>query len=588
MEPVRNGTSLAIADGQVTERKLVTITVDGREVEVDASKSLLEALREVGVSIPTLCHRTGIHPAGACRLCVVEVEGARALAASCTQPVYAGMRVRTQSPRVRAARKVVLELTLANHPDDCLYCQRNADCELRELAAEYKIERRFRGQRRQALCDVTSDALVRDPEKCILCLRCVNVCDEVQSVACITPLKRGFDTTIGVAFGEGLGDSECINCGQCSRVCPTGALVEKDVLDPVYAALADPTLQVVAQIAPAVRVSVAQEFGMTPGANFSGKLVSALKLVGFDKVFDTNFTADLTIMEEAAEFVSRLKNGGPFPLVTSCCPAWVKFAEEYYPSRLEHLSSCKSPQMMMGAVLHSEYARSEGATKENTFVISLMPCTAKKWEMNNVSPGDVDAVLTTRELVRMLRRESIDLASLEPAPFDPVFGASTGAAVIFGVSGGVAEAAIRTAYQMVTGEEMPVPDFEPVRGLQGVKTTEVEVAGVKIKAAVLSGLRNVRDFFASGGWEDYHLVEVMACPGGCINGGGQPYGEGWPLEQLMASLYTIDKKMPRRRSHENPEIKALYKRYLGEPNSEEAHHLLHRQYRDRSEVFLPR
>lgn len=586
MESVRSATAVSVVD-DLTPPKQVTINVDGRDVRVGADQSLLDALREVGVSVPTLCHWDGLREAGACRLCVVEVEGSRTLVASCTQPVSKGMKVRTQTPRIRKARKVVLELILANHPEDCLYCQRNEDCELRELAAEYGVDRRFRGQRRVAECDLSSYSLVRDAEKCVLCQRCVTVCDDTQSVAAITPLKRGFDTVIGVAFGDGVGDSECVNCGQCTRVCPTGALVEHDDTCLVYEALADPTKHVVAQIAPAVRVSVAQAFGMDPGTNFEGQLVAGLKLLGFDKVFDTNYTADLTIMEEAAEFVSRVKNGGPFPLVTSCCPAWIKFAEEYYPDRVHHLSSCKSPQMMMGALLHSEYAHGEGATQENSFVVSLMPCTAKKWELTEVSPGDVDVVLTTRELIRMFKREYIDLSSLEPVPFDRVLGDSTGAAVIFGASGGVAEAAIRTAYKMVTGEEMADPNFTPVRGLNGVKTTEVDVAGLNIKVAVLSGLRNVREFFAHGGWEDYHLIEVMACPGGCINGGGQPYGEGWPLDRLMKSLYLIDRNLPLRRSHENPEIIALYEKYLKEPNSPEAHRLLHREYEDRSHVLKP-
>jgi iron-only hydrogenase group A len=586
MEPVRNGTTVSVVDG-VTKSKQITINVDGRDVKVGADQSLLDALREVGVSIPTLCHWDGLREAGACRLCVVEVERSRTLVASCTQPVSEGMVVRTQTPRIRQARKVVLELILANHPEDCLYCQRNEDCELRQLAAEYGAERRFRGQRRLAECDLSSFSLVRDAEKCVLCQRCVTVCDDIQSVAAITPLKRGFDTFIGVAFGSGVGDSECVNCGQCTRVCPTGALVEHDDTDLVYAALADPTKHVVAQIAPAVRVSVAQAFGMDPGTNFEGQLVAGLKLLGFDKVFDTNYTADLTIMEEAAEFVGRVKNGGPFPLVTSCCPAWIKFAEEYYPDRVHHLSSCKSPQMMMGALLHSEYAHQEGATKENSYVVSIMPCTAKKWELKEVSPGDVDVVLTTRELIRMFKREYIDLASLEPVPFDRVLGDYTGAAAIFGASGGVAEAAIRTAYKMVTDEELADPNFTPVRGLAGVKTAEVDVAGLKVKVAVLSGLRSVREFFARDGWENYHLIEVMACPGGCINGGGQPYGEGWPLDELMKSLYIIDTNLPLRRSHENPEIAALYEKYLGEPNSPEAHRLLHREYKDRSYVLVP-
>ncbi|NLN19289.1 MAG: 4Fe-4S binding protein [Firmicutes bacterium] len=584
MEPVRNGTT--VTDG-LTKRKPVTINVDGRDVEVDANKSLLYALREVGVRVPTLCHWDGLREVGACRLCVVEVEGSRTLVASCTQPVSEGMIVRTQTPRIRRARKVILELILANHPEDCLYCQRNGECELQDLAAEYGVDRRFRGQRQLAKCDETSFSLVRDAEKCVLCQRCVSVCDDIQSVAAITPLKRGFDTYIGVAFGSGIGESECVNCGQCTRVCPTSALVERDDTCLVYEALADPNRHVVAQIAPAVRVSVAQAFGMDPGTNFEGQLVAGLKKLGFDKVFDTNFTADLTIMEEAAEFVGRVKNGGPFPLVTSCCPAWIKFAEEYYPDRVHHLSSCKSPQMMMGALLRSEYAHASGASKEDSFVVSFMPCTAKKWELTEVSPGDVNVVLTTRELIRMFKREYIDLASLEPMPFDRVLGDYTGAAVIFGASGGVAEAALRTAYHMVTGEELADPDFEEVRGLEGVKTTEVDVNGITLKVAVLSGLRNVRNFFDQGGWENYHLIEVMACPGGCINGGGQPYGEGWPLDRLMKSLYLIDKNLPRRRSHENPEIKMLYEKYLGEPNSEEAHRLLHREYKDRSYVLMP-
>ena len=577
---------MAIAD-QKQQQQMLEITVDGRVFQVQSGQSLLSALREVSIEVPTLCHRKDLFPAGACRLCVVEVKGSRNLVASCIQPVSEGMVVYTQSARVRQARRVVLELTLANHPDDCLYCLRNSNCELRQLAAQYDAKRRFRGKKRRATTDATSLSLVRDPEKCILCQRCVSVCNDVQAIGAISPLKRGFDTTIGVAFGDGLGDSECVNCGQCARVCPTGALIERDDTALVYEALADPSLAVVAQVAPAVRLSLAQEFGMKSGDNIAGKLVAGLKLLGFNKVFDTNFTADLTIMEEAAEFVTRLKNGGPFPLVTSCCPAWIKYAEQYYPDKVNHLSSCKSPQMMMGAILHSNYAEEMQAVQGKRFVVSIMPCTAKKWERAEVTPGDVDAVITTRELVRMLKRESIDLAKLAPVAFDKVFGDSSGAAIIFGASGGVAEAAVRTAYWMVTGEEMDNPDLTPARGLQGVKTTKVDVAGTSINVAVLSGLSNVKEFFAKGGWENYHLIEVMACPGGCINGGGQPYNEDWPLEQLVSSIYRIDKNMPRRRSHENPEIIALYKRYLERPNSHEAHRLLHREYKDRSSVFNP-
>jgi iron-only hydrogenase group A len=577
---------MAIAD-QKQQQQMLEITVDGRVFQVQSGQSLLSALREVSIEVPTLCHRKDLFPAGACRLCVVEVKGSRNLVASCIQPVSEGMVVYTQSARVRQARRVVLELTLANHPDDCLYCLRNSNCELRQLAAQYDAKRRFRGKKRRATTDATSLSLVRDPEKCILCQRCVSVCNDVQAIGAISPLKRGFDTTIGVAFGDGLGDSECVNCGQCARVCPTGALIERDDTALVYEALADPSLAVVAQVAPAVRLSLAQEFGMKSGDNIAGKLVAGLKLLGFNKVFDTNFTADLTIMEEAAEFVTRLKNGGPFPLVTSCCPAWIKYAEQYYPDKVNHLSSCKSPQMMMGAILHSNYAEEMQAVQGKRFVVSIMPCTAKKWERAEVTPGDVDAVITTRELVRMLKRESIDLAKLAPVAFDKVFGDSSGAAIIFGASGGVAEAAVRTAYWMVTGEEMDNPDLTPARGLQGVKTTKVDVAGTSINVAVLSGLSNVKEFFAKGGWENYHLIEVMACPGGCINGGGQPYNEDWPLEQLVSSIYRIDKNMSRRRSHENPEIIALYKRYLERPNSHEAHRLLHREYKDRSSVFNP-
>lgn len=577
---------MAIAD-QKQQQQMLEITVDGRVFQVQSGQSLLSALREVGIEVPTLCHRKDLFPAGACRLCVVEVKGSRNLVASCIQPISEGMVVYTQSARVRQARRVVLELTLANHPDDCLYCLRNSNCELRQLAAQYDAKRRFRGKKRRATTDATSLSLVRDPEKCILCQRCVSVCNDVQAIGAISPLKRGFDTTIGVAFGDGLGDSECVNCGQCARVCPTGALIERDDTALVYEALADPSLAVVAQVAPAVRLSLAQEFGMKSGDNIAGKLVAGLKLLGFNKVFDTNFTADLTIMEEAAEFVTRLKNGGPFPLVTSCCPAWIKYAEQYYPDKVNHLSSCKSPQMMMGAILHSNYAEEMQAVQGKRFVVSIMPCTAKKWERAEVTPDDVDAVITTRELVRMLKRESIDLAKLAPVAFDKVFGDSSGAAIIFGASGGVAEAAVRTAYWMVTGEEMDNPDLTPARGLQGVKTTKVDVAGTSINVAVLSGLSNVKEFFAKGGWENYHLIEVMACPGGCINGGGQPYNEDWPLEQLVSSIYRIDKNMSRRRSHENPEIIALYKRYLERPNSHEAHRLLHREYKDRSSVFNP-
>ncbi len=573
---------------------MATIEVNGKTVEAKDGEMLLATLRRAGVHVPTLCNMDNLFPSGACRMCVVEVEGQRGLVPSCAYPVAGGMKVQTHSPRVLRARKTVVELLLANHPDDCLFCVRNAQCELQGLAAQLGVrERRYCGDKTGGKIDVSNPSIVRDPAKCILCGRCVRVCEEVQGVGAIDFIGRGSRSAVGTAFNRGLNVSSCINCGQCINVCPTGALREQSYLKEVTDALNDPEKVVVVQHAPSISVSIAEEFGMRAGTDVCGKMTAALRHMGFDRVFDTSFAADLTIMEEASELVQRLTTGGKLPMFTSCSPGWIKYLEQFYPEFAENLSTCKSPQQMLGAVIKSYFAQQQGIDPKNIFSVSIMPCTAKKFEaqrpeMAHEGIPDVDAVLTTRELARMIRTRGLDLDALEPEPTDTPFGQRSSAGKLFGGSGGVMEAAIRTAYHLVTGAELEKLEVRAVRGLDGVKEAKVEVDGITLGVAVASGLTNARALLDQirAGRKDLHFIEIMTCPGGCIAGGGQPFGTTPDaIRARLQALYTIDRDDTLRTSHANPEIQRLYAEFLGKPLGEKSHHLLHTKYAKR-EVML--
>jgi len=567
----------------------INLIIDGVQVQAEPGTTVLQAARQAGIKIPTLCYLEEINQTGSCRICLVEVQGARTLQASCVTPVSEGMVVHTNTPEVRRVRKMNLELIMSNHPQECLTCPRSTNCELQQLASELGItEVKFAGEMSGYEPDFSSPSLVRDPRKCILCRRCVSVCENVQKVNAIGPQERGFDTVIAPAFLEPLGDVSCVNCGQCALVCPTAAIHEKDQTGEVWKALSDPEKHVVVQTAPAVRVSIGEMFGLEPGSVETGKLVAALRKLGFDRVFDTDFTADLTIMEEGNELLQRIKEGGKLPLVTSCSPGWIKFIEHFYPDLLPHLSTCKSPQQMFGALAKTYYAEKAGIDPANIFVVSIMPCTAKKFEatreeMKDSGLQDVDVALTTRELGKMLKEAGIDFSALAEEEFDAPLGMSTGAGVIFGSTGGVMEAALRTAYELVTGEALPSLDFNEVRGLEGVKEATVDLKGTTLKVAVAHGLGNARDILdrVKEG-HDYHFIEIMCCPGGCIGGGGQPIPTDRQIrEKRIAGIYNADRDMPLRKSHENPAVQALYKDFLGQPLGHKSHQLLHTNYTPR-------
>lgn len=566
---------------------MVTLTIDGQRVSVPRGTSVLEAARASGIDVPSLCYLKDINVVGACRICVVEIEGAKSLQASCVTPVAEGMVVRTNTPAVREARRTVLELIISNHPLECLTCERNRNCELQELAERLGIrEVEYEGERIEFPKDTSSPAIVRNPNKCILCRRCMSVCSQVQTVFAIAPNERGFETMIAPAFGDSLGQVACAQCGQCTLVCPTGALTERDSTNEVYEALADPNKHVVVQTAPAVRATVGEEVGLPPGSLVTGKLVAALRRLGFDKVFDTDFAADLTIMEEGHEFLERLKNGGPLPLITSCSPGWIKFIEHFYPDLLPNLSTCKSPQQMFGALAKTYYAQKAGIDPKDIFVTSIMPCTAKKFEakrpeMTSSGHVDVDAVLTSRELGRMLRSAGLKLENLPEEGYDDPLGISTGAGVIFGATGGVMEAALRTVYEVVTDRELDNLEFQEIRGLTGVKEAIVPLDGMKVKVAVAHGLGNARKLLdkVQDGTADYHFIEIMCCPGGCIGGGGQPIPTDDEIRaKRIEAIYREDRGMKLRKSHLNPAVKALYEDFLGSPLSHKAHELLHTKY----------
>jgi iron-only hydrogenase group A len=573
---------------------MITIEADGRTIRANEGEMILAALRNEGIHVPTLCHMEGLPPSGACRLCVVEVEGAPTLTPACSFPVANGMKIRTRSPRVLEARRTIVELLLANHPDDCLYCTRSGKCDLRQLSQNLGVtQRRFRGGKARREMDVSSPSIVRDPEKCILCGRCVRVCEEVQGVSAIDFVGRGSRAFIGTAFNEGLNLSSCICCGQCVLVCPTGALTEHSALETVAAALADPDKIVVGQHAPAVSVSLAEELGLRPGTDVDGKMVAALRRMGFARMFDTSFAADLTIMEEGSEFVERLQKGGALPMLTSCSPGWIKFVEQFYPDFIPNLSTCKSPQQMMGAIVKSFFAQREGIDSTRIVSVSIMPCTAKKFEcgrpeMGQGSTPDVDYVLTTRELGRLLRLFGVDPRDLEPEAADTPFGERSSAGKLFGASGGVMEAAVRSVHYLITGKELADLRIQPLRGMQGCKELKVTIDGLEVGAAVVSGLGNARRVLDQirEGRKDLQFVEVMTCPGGCINGGGQPLGMDMPVVAArMKALYRIDAEETLRTSHSNPWVKRLYEEFLGGPLGELSHQLLHTHYH-RREVVL--
>ena len=568
----------------------VTLTIDGRPVQAEAGSSILQAAQQAGVHIPTLCYHPDLTVRAVCRICVVEVKNARTLQAACSYPVNEGLVVTTNSPRIRAARKVNLELLLSNHPFDCPTCVRNQNCELRALANEYNITQvRFQGERKEHLIDSSSYSVVRDPNKCILCRRCVDVCNSVQAVGAIGPVHRGFDTVIAPAYDAKLAEVACAMCGQCINHCPVGALYEKDAISDVWEALADPTKHVAVQVAPAVRVALGEEFGMEPGQIVTGKLAAALRRLGFDVVFDTNFSADLTIMEEGYELIDRIQNGGILPQITSCSPGWIKYIEHFYPDLLPNLSTCKSPQQMMGALIKSYYAEKSGVDPANIVSVSVMPCTAKKFEcerpeMTDSGFKDVDHVLTTRELAKMIREAGIEFNALPDEGFDSPLGAGTGAAVIFGTTGGVMEAALRTAYEVLTGKELKKLDFEAVRGMEGIKQATVAVGDLPVKVAVAHGLSNAKALMekVKAGEADYHFIEIMCCPGGCIGGGGQPVPTNSEIRKKRAeAIYREDRGLPLRKSHENPEVQEVYREFLVKPLGEKSHHLLHTHYTPR-------
>ena len=568
----------------------VTLTIDGRPVQAEAGSSILQAAQQAGVHIPTLCYHPDLTVRAVCRICVVEVKNARTLQAACSYPVNEGLVVTTNSPRIRAARKVNLELLLSNHPFDCPTCVRNQNCELRALANEYNITQvRFQGERKEHLIDSSSYSVVRDPNKCILCRRCVDVCNSVQAVGAIGPVHRGFDTVIAPAYDAKLAEVACAMCGQCINHCPVGALYEKDAINDVWEALADPTKHVAVQVAPAVRVALGEEFGMEPGQIVTGKLAAALRRLGFDVVFDTNFSADLTIMEEGYELIDRIQNGGVLPQITSCSPGWIKYIEHFCPDLLPNLSTCKSPQQMMGALIKSYYAEKSGVDPANIVSVSVMPCTAKKFEcerpeMTDSGFKDVDHVLTTRELAKMIREAGIEFNALPDEGFDSPLGAGTGAAVIFGTTGGVMEAALRTAYEVLTGKELKKLDFEAVRGMEGIKQATVAVGDLPLKVAVAHGLSNAKALMekVKAGEADYHFIEIMCCPGGCIGGGGQPVPTTPEIRKKRAeAIYREDRGLPLRKSHENPEVQEVYREFLVKPLGEKSHHLLHTHYTPR-------
>ena len=582
------------------ESKMINLTIDDQNVTVPEGTTILQAAKQAGIDIPTLCFLKDINEVGDCRMCIVEVEGRKGFATSCIQKVEEGMVVHTHTPNVLEARHVILDLIISNHSKDCLTCTRSGNCELQVLATKFNVLNiEFEGERTEHKIDDLSPSIVRDFNKCILCRRCVAACKNVQEIGAIDCINRGFESCISTVGDHSLNDVNCTFCGQCIEACPTGALHEKETINDVWVKLKDPDTVVLVQTAPAVRVALGEEFGMQVGTNVTGKMVTALKRLGFDKVFDTNTGADFTIMEEANEFVERFKAHEELPMLTSCCPGWIKYIEMNYPEMLPHLSSCKSPHQMFGAILKSYYAKKEGIDPEKIYTVSVMPCIAKKFEskrpeMKENGLEDVDNVITTRELARMIKQANIDFEKLEDSKFDDPMGEATGAAAIFGVTGGVMEAALRTAEDILTGKELPKIDFEQVRGSQGIKRATITIAGKPISVVAASGLANAKKILEEikTGKANYQFVEIMACPGGCIMGGGQPIKHSKvraevDVQKLRASsLYSIDEKSTIRKSHENPVVQKIYNEFLENPGSYRAEKLLHTKYAEREKYRI--
>ncbi len=565
----------------------ITLTIDGKKVTVPQGTSILDAAEKININIPRLCYHPDLPPVSACRLCVVEVEGDRLLRTACSWKCQDGMNITTRSRTVRESRRVAMELLLSRHPMKCTECVRNGSCELRDVADQLGIrENSYVYHERKGELDFSSPSIVRDPSKCILCRRCIQTCELVQSVSAIGLEGRGYDVWVDTPFGKGIDDIACVACGQCINRCPVGALYENSHIQRVWDALDDPQKHVVVQTAPAVRASIGEAMGMPAGSLVTGQMVAGLRMLGFDKVFDTDFTADLTIMEEGHELLGRIKNGGTMPMLTSCSPGWINFIEHFYPQLLPHVSSCKSPQQMFGALAKTYYAEKAGIDPKDIYVVSIMPCTAKKYEaerdeMTSSGYQDVDAVLTTREAAQMLKQMGITMEDLPNEEFDSPLGMSTGAAVIFGNTGGVMEAALRTVYEVVTKKPLDDVEITAVRGLDGVREAEIDLAGTRVKAAVANGLANARQLMDKivSGEADYHFVEIMACPGGCIGGGGQPIPTSMEIrKKRVEAIYKADRALEIRKSHENPAVLKLYEEFLGEPNSHKAHELLHTKY----------
>lgn len=574
---------------------MVNLKINNIPVSVPEGTTILEAARSVGIRIPTLCYLKEINAIGACRICVVEVKGARSMVAACLYPVAEGMEVTTNSEAVIKARKTTLELILSDHQKKCLSCIRSTNCELQNLANEYGCDATaFEGATNEFQPDTSTDWLIRDNNKCILCRRCVAVCKHVQEVGVISANKRGFSTNIDVAFQNGLENAGCVACGQCINVCPVGALYEKSEIEKVKSFLRDPGKVVVVGAAPAVRAALGEEFGNAIGTNVEGKMVTALRALGFDRVFDINFAADMTILEEAHELIERVKTGGKLPMFTSCSPGWIRYMEQYYPDLIENVSTCKSPQQMFGALVKTYFAEKNGIDPANIAVVTVMPCVAKKFEKNRENQAasgypDIDATVTTRELARMIKEAGLLFNELPDGAYDNPMGEFTGAGVIFGVTGGVMEAALRTAAESITGKTFDHLEYSEVRGMEGVKEASYDLGGMTVKVAVASGVKNAKKLCEKvrNGEADYHFIEIMCCPGGCINGGGQPILDTYTRREVdykalrAKALYDEDAKSKIRKSHDNPVVQDVYKTYLGEPGSHKAHEILHTSYVNR-------
>ena len=578
---------------------MINLTINNRKIQAEPGSSILEAAQAAGEKIPTLCHIKEVFPSGACRMCVVEVKGKPNLTPSCAFPAEEGMEIQTRSPRVITARRTIIELLLASHPFDCLTCPKNGFCELQSLASEYGIDRvPFQGKTRHHYTDFSSPSIIREPDKCILCGRCVRICEEIQGVAAIDFTRRGFDTMVLPPFEEDLSETTCVNCGQCTLACPTGALHEVRAVEKVMMTMQEGKKYIVAQVAPAIRVSLGDFYGLQPGTNVTGKVAAALRRMGFRQVFDTDFAADLTIMEEGTELVNKITKGEKLPMFTSCCPAWVKYAEHYYPELLPRISTCKSPQEMMGATIKSYLAQKQNIDPKDIFVVSIMPCTAKKFEASRPElssvqgVADVDAVLTTRQFNRMMQIYGVEFASLVDEEYDRPFGAPTGSGDIFAASGGVMESALRTAYHLLTGQDLTTLEFDDVRGMEGVKEAKVTVGDRTLRVAIVNRLSNARVIaekvreYASNAVKaadaPWDFIEVMACPGGCAGGGGQMFGyDPQRIAERIKSIYALDKARTVRMSYKNPAITAVYKEFFEEPGSHKAHELLHTGYAHR-------